>query len=429
MAAPDIHSPTSELPPRRRRIALATMLIALALLAYGLHWVSRPHRVAGLILTHVGNALGLEITASGASEYRLRGTPMLAIRDVVARQPGAKTPVLRAQRIHLELPWATIRALGADLTVRRLELDAPELDLAALQRWLATRPPTKETRIPTLTDGLRIVRGRVIGDGWLVEAIDADLPSLYPDRAARTHLRGRFTTGDIRVPFDMHAALTRPAARAGLGVVGPVTVQASQWTMPMRARLSGRLHNGDDGIGLDGMRMGADAGYRSGDTDLAFTYGVAGPLRLLGGELRIAPLGAVVYGTGAVPNFQAAGAFSFGDALALRLDGTLSSWPRAWPGLPSPLAESTSPLPFVLDYRGRGDLSDTTVLRLQRDATRFEGNFRLPAILGWIDTMDHASPLPPLNGRLSSPTLHIAGATLEGVEVDFGEDATPTHPR
>jgi len=421
MAAPE---PETQ-PPRRRRIGLLALLVALAALAFALHWVSRPDRVARLILAQVGNALGLEITAGGASEYRLRGTPMLTIRDVVARKAGDATPLLRADRIRLELPWSTIRARGADLTVRRIELDAPQLDLPALQRWMATRPPSKQAQLPTLTDGLRIVRGRVAGDGWRVEAIDADIPLFRPDRRVRARLLGRFVTGELRVPFDVRAALTRPAAGAGLGVVGNVTVLSPPWTMPMRARLSGRLHNGEDGIGLDGMRLGADATYRNGDTDLAFTYGIAGPLRVRDGVLHIAPLGAVVYGSGTVPNLQGKGALAFGDSLSLQLDGTLSSWPRAWPQLPSPLGESTSPLPFALDYRGRADLSATTALRLRRDTTRFDGEFRLPSIVHWIDTFDRASPLPPLKGHLSSPTLDIAGATLEGVEVEFGEDQTP----
>lgn len=418
-------APEPVLPSRRRRIALAALIIALALFALALHWVSRPDRVAGLILAQAGNALGLEITAGGASEYRLRGTPMLSIRDVVARLPGASVPVLTAERIHLELPWSTIRARGADLTVRRLELDAPQLDLAALTSWLATRPPARETRIPTLTDGLRIVRGRVVGDGWSVDAIDAFLPSLHPDRPARVRLSGRAIAGTMRIPFDVNLALTRPAARAGLGVVGDVDVQSPPWSLPMRTTLSGRLHNGADGIGLDGLRLGANATWRSGETDLPFTFGIAGPVRLRGGELTVAPAGVAVWGQGVVPNLQAAGHFGFGERLALRLEGALSSWPRAWPALPSPLAESTSPLPFALDYAGRADLSDTTSLRLQRDATRFDGSFRLPAVLGWIDRMDRDTPLPPLNGRLSTPRLVIAGATFEGVETEFSEDAVP----
>lgn len=416
-------APETVLPKRRRRIALIALLVALALFAFALHWVSRPSRVAGLILAQVGNALGLEITASGASEYRLRGTPMLSIRDVVARQPGSKIPLLRAERIRLELPWSTLRARGADLTVRRIELDAPQLDLVALQRWLATRPPTKETRIPTLTDGLRIVRGRVIGDGWSVDAIDADLPSLHPDRPARARMRGRAVSGTLRVPFDVHVAIARPAARAGVGVVGDIAVQSTTWSLPMRSTLSGRLHNGDDGIGLDRLRFGADATWRDGTTSLPFTFGLAGPVRLREGELRAAPLGAVVWGTGVIPRMQAVGAFGFGEQLQLRLQGTLQAWPRSWPALPSPLAESTSPLPFALDYAGRGDLSDPATLRLQRDGARFDGLFRLPEVLAWIDTFDRGSPLPPLQGRLSAPTLVIPGATLEGVDVEFSEDA------
>lgn len=420
MAAPE------PVPPRRRRrIALVLLLVLLALFALALHWVSRPERVAGLILAQAGNALGLEITASGASQYRLRGTPMLAIRDVVVRQPGAATPLLTAERIHLELPWSTIRARGADLTVRRIELDAPQLDLRALQSWLATRPPSTETRIPTLTDGLSIVRGRLAGDGWSVETLDADLPSLHPERAARAHLRGRAMSGSLQIPFDVHLALTRPAARAGLGVAGNVSVLSPPWSMPMHATLSGRLHRSDDDIGLDRMRLGANATYRSGETDLPFTFGIAGPARLRGGALQIAPAGVAVFGTGAVPNLQGAGSFGFGEKLALRLDGTLSSWPRSWPALPSPLAESTSPLPFGLDYTGRADLSDSTALRLQRDSARFDGTFRLPSALGWIDRFDRDTPLPPLNGRLSAPTLTIAGATLEGVDVEFSEGIAP----
>ena len=98
---------------------------------------------------------------------------MLLLRDVVAREPGAATPLLRADRIYLSLPWSTIRARGSDLTVKRIELDRPQLDLPALQRWLATRPPS-EKRFPTLTDGLRITDGAIANDddsdsGWRID--------------------------------------------------------------------------------------------------------------------------------------------------------------------------------------------------------------------------------------------------------------------
>ncbi|HEY5803972.1 MAG TPA: hypothetical protein VIT90_09800 [Lysobacter sp.] len=425
MAAPEPAIPRRR---SRRNALLIALVVAFVLLVLALRWVGQPSRVAGLILGQAGKALGLEITAAGASEYRLRGTPMLLLRDVVARQPGAPVPLLRAERIQLEVPWATIRAAGGDLTVRRIELDAPQLDIAALQRWQATRPPSK-ARIPTLTDGMRVVRGRVIGDGWSVDALDIDLPALYPDRTLTARVRGRFASGTLAAPFNLDAALTRLAANAGLGLSGDVGVESPPWSLPMRLTLSGRLHDGDDGIGVDVLRLGAIARYRNGETELPFVFGLAGPLRLRSGEVAMAPLGFALRGRDAIPSLHANGGFAFGDVLALRLDGLIADWPKAWPALPEPMESSVSALPFKYEYRGRANLSDTSALQLQRDATRFDGHFRLPEMLTWIDTIDQGTPLPPLAGHLSTPRLEIGGATLEGVEVEFaptpGEAITP----
>ncbi|MFC5593778.1 hypothetical protein [Lysobacter niastensis] len=404
-------------------IALA---IGMLLAVFALRWVSQPSQVAGLILHQAGQALGLEITASGASEYRLRGTPMLALRDVVARQPGAAAALLSAERIHLELPWSTIRARGADLTIKRIELDAPQLDLTALQRWLATRPPS-ETRIPTLTGGLHVVRGRVIGDGWSVDAFDFDLPSLHPQRPASAHASGRMTSGSTRVPFDLDVALTRPAAGAGLGLSGDVSVESAPWTLPMEATVSGRLHDGEDGIGLDRLRLGVEARYRNGDTDLPFVFGLAGKLRVRDGVAGLSPLGVAVRGQGPVPKLDAHGQLVLGDALSTQLQGAIANWPATWPALPPPIGQSSSSLPFDLRYHGRTDLSDVAALRLSRDATVFDGRFRLPQMLDWIDADAQGSPLPPLAGRLTTPKLEISGVTLEGVDIEFGDD-TPATP-
>lgn len=407
---------------RRLRTWLIALAIIAALLALSLRWIAQPDRVAAIILNRASTALGLEITASGASEYRLLGTPMLAVRDVVARQPGAATPLLRAKRIYLTLPWSTIRAGGADLTVKRVELEAPQLDIAALQRWLATRPPS-ETKIPTLTEGLRIVDGRVIGDGWAVEALDLDLPSLYPDRRVRARASGRVDAGATRLPFDVHLALTKPAIGAGLGVSGQVSVESGDWKLPMKPVLGGRLYSGADGIGLDRMKLGAAARYVSGDSDLPFVFGIAGPLRYREAVLSIAPAGSVVNGDGPIPNLNAHGRIAFADALSLQLAGRLTAWPEAWPTLPAPIGASKSPLPFALDYTGKTDFSDTASLRLQRDETRFTGRFRVPEIMAWIDAGTNVSPLPPLDGSVTTPAMEASGAQLQGVEIEIDDPA------
>lgn len=415
--------PTHPHPRRSRKRIVLIALAAMVVLASTLRWVSQPSQVAVLILDRVGATLGLQITASGTSQYRLRGTPMLVVRDLVARQSGAKNAVLTAERIELSLPWQTIRARGADLTVMRIELDAPHLDITALQAWQATRPPA-ETRIPTLTEGLKIVRGSIIGSGWSIEALDLSLPSLHPQQPVSARLSGRYLTGRRRVPFELDAVLTRPAADAGLGASGNITIETGSWRLPMQATLQGRLHGGDDGIGLDRFKFGATTRYVpdksiAAKSDLPFVFGLAGRLRYNHGRFTIAPLGIAVRGQGVVPSFDAHGDFAQENRLAFRIQGLLSQWPEAWPALPPPIGQSTSPLPFVLDYAGRADLSDTTALQLRRDTTRFDGRFRWPAVLDWFDAGTDGTPLPPLDGTLSTPTLEISGATLDGVEIEF----------
>lgn len=417
--------------PRDRRIsrgALAWGICAalLALLTAALLWVAQPTRVAGLVLGQAGAALNLEITASGVSEYRLRGTPMLVVRGLVAREPGAPAAVLRAERVYLSLPWSTLRARGADLTVQRVELDAPRLDLAALQRWREGRPPSEEpVRIPTLTDGLHITDGEVLGDGWSIDRVTVELPSLHPQRPVAARVGGRFRNGDTSVPFDLQVALSGIAMDAGVGASGIASVVTPEWRMPMHLTFSGRLHEGGDGIGLDRFVLGADARHLGAGAPLRFAFGIAGPVRYSGdGRLLVAPLGMAVRGEGLVPDLDARGHFGWDSAIGLRLDGALARWPQTWPALPPPLADLRGPVPFVLDYAGPVDLSGSTALQLRRDATRFDARFRLPRVLEWLDGIATGTPLPPIDGSLETPALEIAGATLQGISVEFddGED-------
>ena len=422
-------APASPAPKRRaRRVLIA--LAALALLAtFSLSWVSRPDRAAALILGRVGAALGLEITASGASEYRLRGSPMLLVRDVVVREPGGATPLLSAKRIQLSLPWSTIRSGGEQLTVERIELDAPLLDLPALQHWLASRPPSTETRIPTLTDGLRIVDGRILNDDWRIDGIHADLPELYPDRPVRARLRGRYLDPPLTIPFDLAVALSRPAPAAGLGANGRVAIEQPGWRLPATVALSGPLRIGDDELTIVPALLGAAASYESGDTHLPFALGLHGPLKFDEAVWSLEPVALALRARGddgnPIPSLDATGALALGRRLVLQLDGSLARWPQAWPALPAPLGTSSAPLPFELRYVGRPDLSETAELRLSRDDTRVDSRFRLPAVLAWIDAGEGGAPLPPLAGRIVAPKLEISGATLEAVEIELGDEDLP----
>jgi hypothetical protein len=417
----------------------AVLVLVLLAGSVGVRWALQPEQLAPFVLARTGAALGLEITANGPPEARLRGTPQLVVRDIVVRQPGARQPLLTADRVLLALPWSTLRSRGEDLTITRVELDRPRVNLDALLAWLASRPPTAEpVRIPRLTGGLQLRDGTLDGGTWRVEGLALALPSLAPDAAADARVQGTYTdapaaTPDaadaLRAPFTLRVTLARPATDTPVQVEGVVTPQSGTWQLPTTLVLSGPLRLGDDGLRITPVKAGLRAEYRDGETRVPFTLGLHGPLAFADGALTLAPMRTVLSGGGLVPATTAQGtlALQFAaatpprDPLALTLQGTLAAWPEAWPALPPPIGASGSPLPFTLDYRGPADASGDTALALQRDATTFDARLRLPEVLAWTDRTD-GTPLPPLQGTLRTPRMEVSGATLEGVEISIEGD-------
>jgi hypothetical protein len=424
-------------PPSRRaaRIALVVVLVLLAL-GLAVRFALQPQRATRFLLDRIGSSLGLEITASGNAGYRLRGTPQLVLRDVVAREPGATTPLLRAGRIFVSLPWSTIRAGGDVLAATRLELDAPVLDLPALQHWLATRPPSAR-QLPSLSAGLRIRDGSIHNDDWRIDRIDTELPLLAADQPLHARLRGRYLDPPLTIPVDLAVAIIRPGAlvqarATGFAAAGQIVVErGGDWRLPATVKLSGPLTVGKDDLRITPARLGVAASYESGDTRLPFALGIHGPLLFDEAVWTLSPAGVALRGRGAedsdpIPTLDARGSLALGRRLVLRLHGALAGWPPAWPALPVPIGQSRSPLPFALDYTGQPDLSDIAALQLQRDATRFDGRFRLQGVAGWIAAdNDAVSPLPPLDGKASTPRIEIAGARLDGVEVTIEDPGVP----
>jgi hypothetical protein len=411
---------------RHRRLALliGAGLFLLLLLALSLRFVLQPARVAGFVLDSLGKSLGLQITATGDSEYRLRGTPMLVVRNVVAREPGATTPLLRAQRVYVSVPWSTVRSRGEQLDMTRIEVDAPVLDITALQHWLASRPASK-TPIPTLSNGLRLTEGRLVGDNWRVDGLAISLQRLHPDQRVDAHVTGRYLADPFSLQFDVAAAMTKPANDAGIAIVGPIIATSGEWRLPARLKLSAPLHFGDGGIRSERLRASASARYESGKTQLPFALAITSPLRFGAGTLSLAPAGIALRGEGVVPTLDASGALAHGKRLLVRLDGRLADWPDGWPTLPPPIGASDSPFPFALRYLGRDDFSDVAALRLQRDDTRFDARLHVADAMAWATAGAGGSPLPPLSGHLATPGLEISGAQLDGVEIEFDEATVP----
>ena len=414
----------------RRLLKFAAILVGLLLLLVLLAgWLMQPQRAGSLLLGKLGDSLGLQLSAQSIN-YRLRGTPQLVLHGLKAQRAGDANAVLRADRVFVSLPWRTLRARGSDLTVQRVELDGPVLDLPALQRWLASRPATGETRLPTLVAGLRIRDGELRNDDWRINGLDVDLDALYPDRPLQAHVRGRYLAPPMSIPADLAIAVVHPArvlsgAPTGVAGVGGITVAEAGWRVPMQVFLAGPLQLGKDFVLMRPAKLGVAARYLSSSTQLPFRLGLHGPMAFNNATWRFVPVSVVLDGDGVIPDAGARGSVAIGKQLRLHLDGRIAGWPDAWPALPAPLAASTSPLPFALEYRGGIGFGDIAALEARRDATRFEARFRLPDVLAWTEAAATGSLLPPLDGRLTTPRLQIAGAQLEGVEIDI--DAPSVH--
>ena len=408
--------------PWPKATLVAVLLTAVLILILALRYMLQPQHVSSAILDRVGNALGLRITASGLSEYRLRGTPTLVVRNLVAREPDAAKPVLRADRIYLSLPWSTIRARGAELVFDRIELDRPVIDLAALQHWLAQRPPSS-ARMPTFTHGLRMHDGNLVAVGWSITGLSLDLPTMHADQPVAAHVSGRYRSGTLQAPFALAITLDKPAIHAisALKMAGDISIERDAWKIFGSINLTGLLDSTST-FELRQARLSAAAGYESsGSAPLPFSLGLAGTLRSASHQWQLAPLAIAIRGSGTIPNLDAQGSIALGNQFTMQLLGTLPAWPSAWPVLPAPIAQSRSPLPFALHYAGSIDLADPAELQLRRDVAAFDSHFRLAQLTSWIQSTANLSPLPPLEGHATAPRLDIAGAKLQDVQIIFDD--------
>ena len=345
-------------PARRRRRAILIVLTLLALLLPSVLLMLRPSILADIALRQLGAATGLEIQAASA-RYGLGAQPYISLGDVSARIPGSRTTLFQARRMHLAVPWQTLRSRGQVLDIERIELDAPYLDLAALQRWQQSRPASAaETRLPTLLHGLGIQNGSVQGEGWRVENVNVDIPHFTPGAPLQAALQGHSLTGSTRLDFELNLALSKAAIPTGLGVSGQLEIADATWRLPARIRLRAHLHQQDGHLTLERTRLSTTLQYLPEDgAPLALALGAYGRLHWASGTITAEPLAIAIRGQAPIPDFSAHGRLALDENLHLALQGELPHWPSSWPALLAPLHASRSPLPFAIDYQGDADFS------------------------------------------------------------------------
>lgn len=370
----------------RGRRWLRILAVVVVLLALGAWWVDRqlePHRLTTTVLARAGAALKLDLTYEGEPDYALRPEPRLVIPNLRVRDPRDGKLLLSAKRAEISLPWNTLT--GGDPVITRVELQSPLLDLPALRRWQATRPPTP-FELPTLTKGLAVVNGTVRDTSFTVSALALDLPHLKTGDVATATVAGKITTGDTVVDFHADVSAATPGLISSFSLDG-----------------GGALKQGDK---LQSFKLSLQGDYRSDDQDALainapkFIFSGVSPLPELSGKANVA----------------------LGKQLRFGFDGLIEHWPSDWPALPQPFAQDTSALPITLLYAGDTALNDVMSLTLHRGDTSLAANLRLPELQSWLAAAD-GSPLPPLNATLKTPVIEFDGIKLEGVEMEIHDDA------
>lgn len=136
-------------------------------------WLLRPATLAALLIDQARSGFGLELRLASGLRYAVTPELSLSLPAAELRGVGETGPLLSATRIELALPWSSLWRRPPP--IERLVLERPELDLDALERWLA-RQPTGETASAIPPFRLEIRDGSLRRHGALLASgIDLDL--------------------------------------------------------------------------------------------------------------------------------------------------------------------------------------------------------------------------------------------------------------
>lgn len=158
-----------------RRLLIGTgalALTALLVVMIAVYLLLQPDRFTTMLQDQAHEA-GLVLNLSSPASPTLFPRPALDLNGITLSAEGADSPILLASHGRLVLPWRTL--LGGPTAIAQMEVDAPRVDLDALQDWLATLPPQPANAapvIPRIEAGISIEHGSVVrGDQLLLNNV------------------------------------------------------------------------------------------------------------------------------------------------------------------------------------------------------------------------------------------------------------------
>ncbi len=225
----------------------------------GVYWLLQPDRFTASLQTQA-RAIGLDLSLASPASPTLFPRPALELQGITLNESGATMPILLAARGRLALPWHTL--FGGPTTISRLEIDAPRVDLDALQTWLGHLPSSEGGRppqIPRIDTGILISRASLVrGNDILLDNLALETGQLHPGKPFSLDLTARDAGGD---PVQLHLLATPRMSGEGMSFqdIGLHLSHGADTTIDLRG--NARWHGAADASAdLDGHMDLADAG-------------------------------------------------------------------------------------------------------------------------------------------------------------------------
>lgn len=163
----------------------------------GVYWLLQPDRFTASLQAQA-RAVGLDLSLANPASPTLFPHPALELQGITLNESGATMPILLAARGRLALPWHTL--FGGPTTISRLEIDAPRVDLDALQTWLGHLPSSdggRPPQIPRVDTGILISRASVVrGNDILLDNLALETGQLHPGKPFSLDLTASDANGD-----------------------------------------------------------------------------------------------------------------------------------------------------------------------------------------------------------------------------------------
>lgn len=248
---------------RRWRIALlgvaGVAAVLLLVTVIGVYWLLQPDRFTATLQAQA-RAAGLELHLASPARPALFPRPALELEGITLNQENASMPILLAARGRLALPWHTL--FGGPTVIARLEIDAPRVDLDALQAWAASLPAANAAhppQIPRIDTGILISRASVVrGNNILLQNLALETGQLNPGRPFSLDMTGRDASDD---PVQLRLLATPRMSGASMLFENIVLHLSHGAGMAADLRGSARWHGAADASAdLTGQLDSADSG-------------------------------------------------------------------------------------------------------------------------------------------------------------------------